>query len=46
MARDGYRCQVCGRPAEHVDHVIAVIDGGTGDPSNLRARCAEHNLAR
>lgn len=46
LERDGYRCQVCGAPAEHVDHIVRVCDGGTDDPANLRATCAACNLRR
>lgn len=44
LARDSYLCQCedCtaqGRvtPANEVDHIIEKVDGGTDDPSNLRA---------
>ena len=41
LKRDGFRCRYCGANASstvlHVDHVIAVADGGTDDPSNLVA---------
>jgi 5-methylcytosine-specific restriction protein A len=39
LARDGYRCQLCGAPA--VDHVVRVIDGGSDDPGNLRSLCSD-----
>ena len=29
LARDGHRCQYCGRPADSVDHVIPRSRGGT-----------------
>jgi 5-methylcytosine-specific restriction endonuclease McrA len=41
----GPRC-ACGAPAEHVDHVIPVADGGTDRLDNLRPACAKCNLAR
>jgi len=52
LARDGHLCQfpagdgICGRPAEHVDHVTPVSRGGTDYPGNLRAACAQHNLSK
>jgi hypothetical protein len=39
--RDGWRCQLCGRPAAEIDH----ITGDSSDPSNLRALCAACNRA-
>lgn len=55
LARDGERCQLrrlagwgptCGRPAEHVDHLMPVSWGGSSDASNLRAACARCNLRK
>jgi 5-methylcytosine-specific restriction endonuclease McrA len=48
LARDGWLCQIpgCGRTAHHVDHIQPVLFGGTDDPSNLQALCAEHNLQK
>lgn len=48
LRRDGYVCQVdgCGREAVHVDHILAKVNGGSDDPSNLRATCAKHNLEK
>lgn len=53
LDRDRYRCQlpvadgsVCGAPASHVDHIVPRKDGGTDDPSNLRAACPPCNLRR
>jgi len=46
LERDGHRCQLCARPAEHVDHITPVIRGGTDHPNNLRATCARCNLTR
>ena len=52
LQRDGFRCCACGRtPAAHgvvlhVDHIVAVAKGGTNEPSNLRALCAECNLGK
>jgi 5-methylcytosine-specific restriction endonuclease McrA len=41
----GRRC-ACGAPAEHVDHIIPVADGGTDRLDNLRPSCAACNLAK
>ncbi len=46
LDRDGHRCQLCGAPATHVDHVTPKRDGGSDHPSNLRALCAACNLGR
>lgn len=54
LARDGYLCQVpvpgggvCGARATHVDHIVALADGGPRwDPANCRAACAPCNLSR
>ena len=43
LARDRWACVVCGAPATEVDHIIAVKDGGSDDPWNLRSLCAEHH---
>ena len=46
LARDRYTCQLCGAAAEHVDHKRPVIDGGSDQPGNLQAICAECNLRK
>ncbi len=46
LARDGYRCRQCGAPAEHVDHIVPVRDGGSDRSWNLQALCAGCNLAK
>ena len=46
LFRDRWTCQQCGAPADHVDHIAPVIDGGTDHPANLRALCARCNLDR
>ena len=46
MARDGWTCQLCGAPAQHVDHIRRVADGGADHPANLRALRAGCNLGR
>lgn len=40
LVRDGETCQTCGARATQVDHVLPRHQGGTNDPSNLRALCA------
>lgn len=48
--RDGYRCQHCGTPVTpatgHLDHLVAVINGGSDEDSNLRTLCRTCNLAK
>lgn len=46
LRRDRHTCQLCGKTAAHVDHVVPVAHGGTDHPSNLRALCASCNLER
>jgi HNH endonuclease len=47
LARDGYRCLMCGRSKEEValevDHVIPVADGGTDELHNLATLCRDCN---
>lgn len=33
------RCADCGTTASEVDHIISLRNGGTNEPSNLRALC-------
>jgi 5-methylcytosine-specific restriction protein A len=42
----GRPCAICGRPAEHLDHVTPLIRGGSDHPSNLQPLCAHCNLAK
>lgn len=48
--RDGFQCAYCGSsPPDvllHVDHIVAVADGGTNDPANLITACANCNLGK
>jgi hypothetical protein len=46
FAIHGRRCFYCGRPAEHVDHVVPVRDGGVSEALNLRPACADCNLRK
>jgi len=51
LERDGFRCQSCGASAAtgavlHVDHICAVANGGTNDPSNLQTLCSDCNLGK
>ena len=46
LARDRYTCQTCGAPAEHVDHIRPLHNGGSDQPGNLAAACAECNLRK
>lgn len=48
LKRDGWCCQVCGRGKVdgvrlEVDHVIAVVDGGTNGVENLIVLCQQHH---
>jgi len=48
--RDGFRCCYCGATAQdrplHVDHVVAVANGGTDDEANLVTACDACNLGK
>ncbi len=50
LRRDGFACRYCGRRAPlvvlHVDHVLAVANGGTDDEANLGTSCADCNLGK
>jgi len=39
-------CAYCGMPANHVDHVIPVCEGGSYSPDNLVAACQKCNLKK
>jgi hypothetical protein len=45
--RDNFTCRYCGRSSPavvlHVEHVQAVANGGSDDPSNLVTACADCN---
>lgn len=51
LKRDGYRCRYCGNtPADgvllHVDHIVAVAEGGSNELSNLATACLPCNLGK
>lgn len=51
LARDGFRCQICGITAAegaklHVDHIFPVSKGGKTEPNNLRTLCERCNLGK
>lgn len=51
LARDGFRCQICGATADdgyklHVDHILPVSKGGKTEMSNLRTLCERCNMGK
>lgn len=48
--RDSFQCLYCGRnPTQaplHVDHVLAVANGGNNEPENLVTSCDDCNLGK
>ena len=51
LTRDGHKCLICGRSAEHgvvlhVDHIKPVSKGGLTEENNLRTLCADCNLGK
>lgn len=48
--RDGFQCFYCGAtPLQsplHIDHVVAVANGGEDDPANLVTACEKCNLGK
>ncbi|SKY30089.1 HNH endonuclease, putative [Mycobacteroides abscessus subsp. massiliense] len=50
LRRDNYSCRYCGRSAPEVkltvDHVVPVALGGSDEPSNLVAACADCNSGK
>ncbi len=47
LRRDCYTCHYCGNPgANEVDHVIARVNGGGDEMSNLVACCRQCNLKK
>ena len=45
LERDNYICQVCGSPAQEVDHIIPWAISHDSSRSNLRAICIKCNRA-
>lgn len=43
FARDGYRCQYCGGPAENIDHIVPRSRGGDHSWYNVVASCRKCN---
>lgn len=46
LLRDSHRCQECGAPANVVDHVQSIRDGGSDHPTNLQALCTACNARK
>jgi len=46
FARDGYKCQYCGRPADSIDHVMPRSRGGMHVWENVTAACRPCNLRK
>jgi hypothetical protein len=50
LARDGYKCKMCGRTKAEVslevDHIIPVADGGTDELKNLATLCRDCNRGK
>lgn len=50
LERDNFTCQYCGQYAPNiqleVDHILAVEDGGTDDPENLKTSCFACNRGK
>lgn len=46
FARDGHRCQYCGRPAENLDHVVPRSRGGGHAWENVVASCRACNARK
>jgi hypothetical protein len=50
LKRDNYKCVLCGNTAQNtileVDHIIALVNGGKDDESNLRTLCHDCNFGK
>ena len=42
----GLPCVVCGLPADTIDHIVSLADGGTNEPSNFQPMCRAENSAK
>lgn len=40
---DHPHCLICGKPANHVDHIVALAAGGADDESNWQPLCHAHH---
>jgi 5-methylcytosine-specific restriction endonuclease McrA len=45
LERDNHTCQLCGTPAQEVDHIIPWAISRNSEPPNLRAICIKCNRA-
>ena len=52
LERDNFACRSCGRNAHvdgvklHVDHIVAIKNGGKTEPDNLHTLCQDCNLGK
>lgn len=46
FARDGHRCQYCGKAAENIDHVVPKSRGGLHEWENVVAACRPCNARK
>jgi hypothetical protein len=51
IKRDGYRCRACGFSVQdgahlHIDHIVAVANGGETKLANLQTLCTSCNLGK
>lgn len=51
LTRDGHRCRCCGNTVStgavlHVDHIVAVANGGETHPANLQTLCSCCNIGK
>ncbi|RLI55242.1 MAG: hypothetical protein DRP09_10530 [Candidatus Thorarchaeota archaeon] len=46
LKRDHWKCRVCGRPGNQVDHIKPKSRGGSDHPNNLRCLCLSCHAAR
>ena len=43
LMRDSFKCVMCGRKAEQVDHIQPKAEGGSDLLSNLQSLCINHH---
>lgn len=46
LAREQPFCAYCGKPSEHLDHIVPICQGGTNDKSNLQMLCGRCNCKK